>query len=86
MQREARRESAGDSPGKAVADALLIDLDGVIYQGGVIVPGALGALDWLREAGIPYLFVTNTTSRSRADLLDKFAALGFATRRRRPAA
>lgn len=59
------------------ANALLIDLDGVIYQGDHIVPGALQSLDWLRQQQIPYLFVTNTTSCSCQALLDKLSNLGF---------
>ena len=57
--------------------ALLIDLDGVIYQSDRVIVGAVEALEWIRQRKIPFLFVTNTTSRSRAALLDKFAALGF---------
>ncbi|AMV71470.1 TIGR01458 family HAD-type hydrolase [Desulfuromonas carbonis] len=43
--------------------ALLFDLDGVIYQAREPIPGAREALAWVREQGIPHLFVTNTTSR-----------------------
>ena len=58
-------------------NALLIDLDGVIYQDDSLVDGAIDTLNWLRVQKIAYLFVTNTTSRSRLALLDKFQALGF---------
>jgi HAD superfamily hydrolase (TIGR01458 family) len=64
-----------------IADhGLLIDLDGVIYQGERIIDGALDTLLWIRRQRIPHLFVTNTTSRSRASLLQKFEALGFSVR------
>ena len=56
---------------------LLIDLDGVIYQGGQLIDGALEALDWINARRIPHLFVTNTTSRPRAALLEKFEHFGF---------
>ena len=56
---------------------LLIDLDGVIYQSGRIIPGALEVLDWIKQQQIPHLYVTNTTSRSRAALTEKFSRLGF---------
>lgn len=59
------------------ANSLLIDLDGVIYQGGRLIDGALQALEWIRRQGIPHLFVTNTSSRSRATLLHQFSAFGF---------
>ena len=65
------------SDSRNIHNALLIDLDGVIYQGDRLVDGALESLDWLRRCKIPHLYVTNTTSRSRAALLEKFIGLGF---------
>ncbi len=62
---------------KVIYNSLLIDLDGVIYQGDRLVDGALDSLDWLKRNQIPHLYVTNTTSRSRAALLEKFVELGF---------
>ncbi len=56
---------------------LLVDLDGVIYQGGRVIDGALETLAWIRQRQIPHLFVTNTTSRSRTALLEKFEGFGF---------
>lgn len=61
----------------AVCNGILIDLDGVIYQSDLLVVGAVDALAWVRQQQIPHLFVTNTTSRSRGALLEKFEALGF---------
>jgi HAD superfamily hydrolase (TIGR01458 family) len=66
---------------ETASNGLLIDLDGVIYQSDRIIDGALAALDWIRQARIPHLFVTNTTSRCRDDLLRKFAGLGFTATR-----
>jgi len=62
---------------ETVCKGLLIDLDGVIYQSDRLIAGAVDALDWFRQQQIPHLFVTNTTSRSREALLDKFETLGF---------
>lgn len=61
----------------SVEDALLIDLDGVIYQSDRIISGAVDTLEWIRRQRIPHLYVTNTTSRSRVSLLQKFESLGF---------
>lgn len=58
-------------------NALLIDLDGVIYQGDRVIDGAIDTIDWIRRQQIPHLYVTNTTSRSRGALLQKFETLGF---------
>jgi HAD superfamily hydrolase (TIGR01458 family) len=57
--------------------AALLDLDGVVYVGDEPVPGAAGAIDWLARAGIPYLFLTNTTSRPRRALVEKLAGMGL---------
>lgn len=58
-------------------DALLLDLSGVLYQGARALPGALDALERLRHAGLPVRFVTNTSRRSHAQLLDDLRQRGF---------
>ena len=60
-----------------MTSALLIDLDGVVYQNNRLIDGALDALAWFHERQVPYLFVTNTTSRSRATLVKRFSGFGF---------
>ena len=57
--------------------ALLIDLDGVVYEGGRCVRGAAEALAWLEQQHVPQLFLTNTTSRPRASLVRKLASMGI---------
>ncbi len=59
--------------------AVLIDLDGVLYQGDEAVPGAAGVVSWLAARSIPHLFLTNTTSRSRRDLVGRLAGFGVQT-------
>jgi HAD superfamily hydrolase (TIGR01458 family) len=56
---------------------VLLDLDGTLYQGNAAIPGAVEALARLRAAGVPYRLVTNTTSRSRATLVDRLRGYGF---------
>jgi HAD superfamily hydrolase (TIGR01458 family) len=58
----------------------LFDMDGVIYNAGTLIDGARETLAWVRERSIPHLFVTNTTSRSRAHLVEKLASFGIAAR------
>jgi len=55
--------------------ALVLDLDGVIYERDVPIPGAARTVRRLRETGVPIRFLTNTTSRSRAGLADRLAAM-----------
>lgn len=56
---------------------ILFDLDGVLYNDKRPIPGAVEAVTWVKEQAIPHLFVTNTTSRSRAVLVEKLAAFGI---------
>ncbi|MCG8345324.1 MAG: macro domain-containing protein, partial [Chlorobiales bacterium] len=58
---------------------LLIDLDGVLYVGDKAIPGAAEAVQWLDKENIPYLFVTNTSSRPRSALVEKLARFGIFT-------
>lgn len=59
---------------------VLFDLDGVLYHSGQLIEGAVEAVAWVRQKGIPHLFVTNTTSRSRTVLVEKLASFGFAAK------
>lgn len=59
------------------ARALLIDMDGVLYQGERALAGVHETLDWLNSKQIPHLFLTNTTSRPRSALVEKLARMGM---------
>jgi phospholysine phosphohistidine inorganic pyrophosphate phosphatase len=61
--------------------AILFDLDGVLYQGNEAIPGALQTLAWVREQDIPHSFVTNTTSKPRADIAAKLERMGIPVER-----
>ena len=54
---------------------ILFDLDGVLYLGGKPLPGAAEVIRWVQGQGIPHLYLTNTTSRPRAALVAKLAAM-----------
>ncbi|MCL7744599.1 TIGR01458 family HAD-type hydrolase [Guyparkeria hydrothermalis] len=57
--------------------AILFDMDGVLYVGDRPIEGATETLGWCRREGIPFRFVTNTTSKPRDALVDKLAAMGI---------
>lgn len=57
-------------------DAVLLDLDGVVYAGDGAVAGAPEALARLREEGTPLRFVTNNASRTPEQVADKLRAVG----------
>jgi len=60
--------------------ALLIDLEGTVYETGRVVPGAAEAIETLRRRGIRCLFCTNTTSRPRSKLVAELSEMGLRVR------
>ncbi len=57
--------------------AILFDLDGVLYEGGQVIDGAIETVHWFQQKGIPHLFLTNTSSRPRSALVEKLAGFGI---------
>jgi NagD protein len=55
----------------------LIDMDGVIYRGGHLIPGADRFVNGLRAASIPFLFLTNNSQRTRRDVATRLQRLGI---------
>lgn len=55
----------------------LIDMDGVIYHGSRLIPGALEFVHGLQKSSTPFLFLTNNSERSPKDLVTKLAHLGL---------
>ena len=56
---------------------VLLDLDGTIFVGDRLVPGAADAVDALRRGGLPLRFGTNTTRMSRAALVGRLQGMGL---------
>jgi HAD superfamily hydrolase (TIGR01458 family) len=56
---------------------ILLDLDGTLYIGKQAIPGALETIARLRARQIPLRFLTNTTTKSQAQLLAQLQSLGF---------
>ena len=67
----------GMSGGLGGIQAMLLDLDGVLYVEDEPVPGAREAVAELRERGLALRFVTNTTARPRRRILERLERLGF---------
>src|SRR5947209_6679323 len=55
----------------------LIDMDGVIYRGGELIPGADRFIAELRAADVPFLFLTNNSQRTRRDVATRLRRLGL---------
>jgi NagD protein len=55
----------------------LIDMDGVVYRGGQLIPGAERFIRELRDAEIPFRFLTNNSQRTRLDVATRLQRLGI---------
>jgi len=55
----------------------LIDMDGVLYRGPELIPGADYFIQQLRERDIPFRFLTNNSQRTRRDVVAKLARMGI---------
>jgi len=78
-----RKELPMDEPKRAEMTALraknafIIDMDGVIYHGNRLLPGAAEFVAWLKANDKKFLFLTNSSERSPAELSQKLARLGI---------
>ena len=57
--------------------AVLLDLDGTVYQGNVLIPGAYETLSFLKNASIPFRFITNTTRLTKRKLVFMLGDMGL---------
>jgi len=57
----------------------LFDMDGTLYLGDNLLPGAKLFLSELDDRNVPYYLLTNNSSRSRADYVAKLDRLGLRT-------
>ena len=55
----------------------LIDLDGTLYLGEELLPGAMEFIEILKERELPFLLLTNNSSRHREQYREKISAMGL---------
>ena len=55
----------------------LIDMDGVVYKGSEPIPGAIEFINFVKEEGYPFLFLTNNSQRTSRDVAYKLRKMGF---------
>ncbi len=70
----------GTVPRVPEVDAALIDIDGVLTVGWQVIPGTPTAVERVRDAGLQVVFLTNTTTRSRASIATTLATSGVQVR------
>lgn len=57
--------------------AFIVDMDGVIYTGNHLIEGASDFVDTLQREEIKYLFLTNNSYHTPADLKERLSRLGI---------
>jgi NagD protein len=60
-----------------MAQGLLIDMDGVIYGGDALIPGADQFINRLKKSDIPFMFMTNNSQRTPLEAVRKLKKLGI---------
>ncbi|HUK98629.1 MAG TPA: TIGR01458 family HAD-type hydrolase [Gaiellaceae bacterium] len=58
--------------------AILLDVDGVLHVSGEPIAGGAAAVNRLRRDGHRLRFVTNSTTKSRQDLVEQLRSMGIA--------
>jgi HAD superfamily hydrolase (TIGR01458 family) len=61
-------------------DGVLLDIDGVLAVSWDPLPGGIDAVAWLRSKDMPFRLITNTTTKTRADLAETLRSAGFDVR------
>ena len=60
-------------------DGYVFDMDGTVYLGDHILPGAKRLVEELRRRSIPVRFLSNNPTRDPAQYVEKLARLGMPT-------
>jgi NagD protein len=63
--------------GTATKFGFLIDMDGVLYRGPELIPGADRFVRELRDRDVPFRFLTNNSQRTRRDVVARLTRMGL---------
>ena len=84
MSNESTASANAGPPGERVdlrdLRAFCIDMDGVLYRGDRALPGARDLVEFLRVRGIPHLFLTNNSTRTPKQYVEKLLGMGVRIR------
>jgi NagD protein len=58
-------------------NGFICDMDGVIYHGNKLLPGVKQFVDWLVKENKRFLFLTNSSERTRKELQSKMLRMGM---------
>lgn len=54
-----------------------LDLDGVVYRGNELLPGAREFIDWVESSGRQYLYLSNNSMSTPAEVAERLKRLGM---------
>jgi len=57
--------------------AYILDLDGVVYRGRTVIPGACESIEKLRSSGSRVVFLTNNATRTREAIARRLVDMGI---------
>jgi HAD superfamily hydrolase (TIGR01457 family) len=55
----------------------LLDLDGVVYRGNELLAGAIAFIDWVESSGRQYLYLSNNSMSTPAEVAERLKRLGM---------
>lgn len=61
----------------SAVEALILDIDGVLYEGQRALPGAVELVTWLNAHSFPYVLFSNNTTRPLQGHVDQLDGLGM---------
>lgn len=56
-------------------EAVVLDMDGVLWRGAAPLPGMQDMFAWLAESGTPFMLATNNSGRTPANYIEKLASM-----------
>lgn len=56
---------------------IIFDMDGVLYRGSTPIEGAKQVVEYLKEAGVPFIFLTNNSTRTAGMYREKLLSMGI---------
>ncbi|MBR5059890.1 MAG: HAD-IIA family hydrolase [Clostridia bacterium] len=71
------KREINDDDGLSGIECFLFDMDGTLYLGNDILPGALDLIELLHSQGKKVVYITNNSSRSDADYVKKLNDMGI---------
>jgi HAD superfamily hydrolase (TIGR01450 family) len=74
---ETQSARTDETHARGACSALAFDLDGTIYLGSQLLPGALELLAALTASDVPYLFATNNSSKTVEQYVRHLRSLGI---------